>query len=231
MVLGAVLTMLSATARTAKGDQERTDTLTSAHVGLTRMATELREACYIVPPGTTPPSGRYCGTASLAPAATACSTSTSCIDFIMLTRTTVTRTGGSCAVTPCVTRGTLRVRYDCAIADPAGNGTTRCVRYQGGSCATTGTCAAPATTASANLVRSVLNSVDATKPVFRYCVGTGGFTVTGNRLACAATPATATSLNVSVYVGRKGERLSGQANGMYLQEGVGLQNIDPGATA
>jgi type II secretory pathway pseudopilin PulG len=232
-VLSAILGIVTSTTKLAKGDQERSDTLASADIGLGRMATELREACYIVPPGTTPVSGRYCGTSGLAPAATGCASSANCIDFIMLTRTTVTRTGGSCATTPCVARATVRVRYDCAVSDPAANGTTRCVRYEGGSCATTAACDSPPATPRSDLVRSVLNSVDAARPVFRYCTGTDAFTATGNRLACTASPGTATALGVSVYVARSGELKTGAGmrNGMFLQRGVGLPNIGQDATA
>jgi hypothetical protein len=84
------------------------------------------------------------------------------------------------------------------------------------------------------LVRSVLNYGAATgldcssgmRPVFRYCLATDTYTATtADRVACTGTPATAVAMNLSIYVARKGERRTGLANGMYLQEGLALRNV------
>jgi type II secretory pathway pseudopilin PulG len=182
VVLLAVAALADSTQRASKRDQARATTLAAGQAGLTRMTSELRQACYIVPPGTTPGTGTYCGRSSIVPAPTLCSDSALCIDFIKLMRTCIQRTtsatcpgiAGTCASPPCVTRRMLRVRYDCSLVDPANNGTTECVRFAGGACAAAASggspssdCAAPGRTvtpctsaalaADPPLIRSVLN--------------------------------------------------------------------------
>jgi hypothetical protein len=221
------------------------------------MTYELRQACYVVPPGTTPNAGTYCGHGSVRPAPTICSNSGYCLDFIMWTRTCIQRTSTAtcagapaCGSPPCVTRGTLRVRYDCSVLDPAGNGTTECVRFAGGACATAAVstnpstdCAAPGRTITACsgaqaatdavLIRSLINyntgsGLDCTstaRPVFSYCTTSDNYVATSNdRLTCSGTPSTAAAITESIYVARRGERRVGLANGIYLQDGAALRN-------
>jgi prepilin-type N-terminal cleavage/methylation domain-containing protein len=258
VVLLAVAAVAERTQSASRQDQARVTALAAGQAGLARMAYELRQACYIVPPGATPVSGTYCGRSSVLPAPTACANSAYCIDFIKLMRTCIQRTTTAscsglpaCASPPCVTRLTQRVRYDCSLRDPANNGTTECVRFQGGACATgpvggatsvdcgapgrtITACATQATAADPALIRSVLNynsggGLDCSstaQPVFRYCLASDTYTSgTSDRIACTGTPATAVALNLSVYLARRGERQIGLNNGMYLQDGVVMRNI------
>jgi type II secretory pathway pseudopilin PulG len=258
VVLFAVAAIADSTQSASQRDQARATTLAAGQAGLARMAYELRQACYVVPPGTTPPSGTYCGRSSVAPESTLCSNPALCIDFIKLMRTCIQRTTTSscpgvtpCAAPPCVTRRTQRVRYDCSLVDPANNGTTECVRFQGGACATASSggspssdCAAPGRTVSPctsaalatepALIRSVLNystgsSLDCaspTHPVFRYCLASDSYTTgTGAGIACSGAPATAVAMQLTIYLARRGERRLGLANGMLLQDGVSMRNV------
>jgi type II secretory pathway pseudopilin PulG len=240
-------------------DRARMTSLAAAQAGLSRMTYELRQACYIVPPGATPNAASYCGRASVRPAPTQCVDPALCADFIRFTRTCIQRTttatcpgvATTCASPPCVTRGTERIRYDCSLVDPANTGTTTCVRFQGGACATAAAgvnpstdCAAPGraitactsglTSSDAALIRSVLNygagsgldCTSTTRPIFRYCLAADTYTATSSdRISCTGTPATAVAMNVSIYVARRGERKAGLANGMSLQEGVALRDV------
>jgi type II secretory pathway pseudopilin PulG len=257
IVLTAVAAIAESTQSASRRDQARATTLATTQAGLSRMTYELRQACYLVPPGTTPAAGTYCGRPSVRPAPTNCSNAGLCIDFIMWTRSCIQRTttascagAPACASPPCVTRGTLRVRYDCSVVDPAGNGTTECVRFTGGACAApaSGTapspdCAAPGRTITscssaqasgdAVLIRSLLNynagsGLDCTstaRPVFGYCTASDNYVATSNdRLSCSGTPSTAAAVTESIYVARRGERSVGLANGMYLQDGAALRN-------
>jgi hypothetical protein len=259
VVLLAVAAIADSTQSASKRDQARATTLAAGQAGLARMAYELRQACYVVPPGTTPASGTYCGSASVVPAPTLCSNPALCIDFIRLMRSCIQRTTtatcpgvtGTCESPPCVTRRAQRVRYDCSLVDPANNGTTECVRFQGGACATasagglpSGDCAAPGRTVTQctsaalasdpPLIRSVLNystgsSLDCastTHPVFRYCLASDGYTTgTNSGIACSGAPATAVALQLRIYLARRGERRVGLANGMLLQDGVSMRNL------
>jgi prepilin-type N-terminal cleavage/methylation domain-containing protein len=259
VVLLAVAGIADTTQRSSQRDQARATTLAAGQAGLARMAYELRQACYIVPPGTTPTTGTYCGRASVVPAPTLCSNAALCVDFIRLLRTCVQRTAAAtcpgvattCAAPPCVTRRTQRIRYDCSLVDPANNGTTECVRFAGGACATAsaggspssdcgapGRAVSPCTSSAAatdpSLIRSVLNygsgsGLDCSttiRPIFRYCLSTDTYTTgTNSGIACGGAPATAVAMQLSVYLARRGERLRGLANGMYLQDGITMRNI------
>jgi type II secretory pathway pseudopilin PulG len=259
VVLLAVAAIADSTQSASKRDQARATTLAAGQAGLSRMAYELRQACYVVPPGTTPASGAYCGRSSVAPAATLCSNPALCVDFIKLMRTCIQRTSTAtcpglataCATPPCVTRRTQRVRYDCSLVDPANNGTTECVRFEGGACAAAAVagspssdCGAPGRTVTPctgaalatdpSQIRSVLNyntgsSLDCSstaRPIFRYCLASDAYTTgTNDGIACSGTPATAVAMQLSIYLARRGERGLGLANGMLLQDGVSMRNI------
>jgi Tfp pilus assembly protein PilV len=145
VVLGAIASISDSTRSNANADQSRTDTLDIATAGLTRMVSDLRQACYLIAPGSAQSTSMFCGVAQTTVSAstatgtrtvtpdggttngsesTACAstatpptTSNNCIDFLMRGRTTVTRDPVSGAVTG-TTRRLWRVRYNCAVSDP-----------------------------------------------------------------------------------------------------------------
>jgi Tfp pilus assembly protein PilV len=145
VVLGAIAAISDSTRSNANADQSRTDTLDIATAGLTRMVSDLRQACYLIAPGTAQSTSMFCGvpqttlsastatgTRTVTPdggttsgsESTACAstatpptTSNNCLEFLMRGRTTVTRDPVSGAVTG-TTRSLWRVRYNCAVSDP-----------------------------------------------------------------------------------------------------------------
>jgi hypothetical protein len=166
VVLTAVASVGEQTRTRANADQKRTDTLDVASSGLNRVIGDLRQACYLIPPGTAQLNGTFCritnttiaastttgsrtttpdGATASGAESTACSatatpatTQNNCIDFLMRGRTGVTRDPSSGAITG-TTRTLLRVRYNCAIRDPRDpRGTnTRCERFSA-PCVTSG---------------------------------------------------------------------------------------------
>jgi Tfp pilus assembly protein PilV len=157
VVLGAIASISDSTRSNANADQSRTDTLDGATAGLTRMVDDLRQACYLIAPGTAQATATFCrvpqttlsastatGTRTVGPdgaavtsESTACATtatppttSNNCLEFLMRGRTTITRDPGSGAVTG-TTRTLWRVRYNCALVDPGDplRASTRCERF------------------------------------------------------------------------------------------------------
>jgi type II secretory pathway pseudopilin PulG len=227
LILTAVLAITDATKQQASADQERSATTAAAQTALARMVGELRQACVVFVPGVTPAPGQYCfNQFSTAPAATACPRTTDCVDFVRRSATSFTRSGNSVSS---ISHPLVRVRYECAQADPASSSDlvrTQCVRFSG-SCGATA-CASP-TTQNDVLVRSILNSgATASPPIFQYCTRP-------NPYGCNVTPgSTVSSLNplaaamlVSVRVARRGQRSVGTSTSELMQDGVELKNIAP----
>jgi prepilin-type N-terminal cleavage/methylation domain-containing protein len=227
LIMTAVLSITDATKRQATADQERSATTASAQTALARMTGELRQACAIFAPGFTPTAGRYCfNQFSAAPAATTCPRATDCVDFVKRGSTDFSRSGNSVSS---ITHPMVRVRYECARADPASTSDlarTECVRFSG-SCGAT-SCPSP-TTQNDVLVRSILNSgASATPPIFQYCTRSDpyGCNVSPGQTVSSLNPLAA-AMVVSVRVARRGERRAGTSTSELMQDGVELKNIAP----
>ena len=107
VILAAILTIADGTSRTAAADQERTNTIGNAQVGIARIADDLRNACVFFGAGGTGAPGYYCNqNFTAAPTTSACTRSSDCVDFIANART-----GGT------GTRPLTRIRIDCGQTD------------------------------------------------------------------------------------------------------------------
>ena len=223
VVLTAVLSISDGTQKISAADQERTNTIGDAQVGIARIADELRHACLLFGANGAGSTGYYCRQSFTAvPAATACTRSSDCVDMILDTRTSVARPSG----TP--TRSLLRVRIDCGTADPASGSQTQCARYA--VTCTPASCPSP-TALTGVLVRSITNGGPAGSPsnVFVYCTRDTISSAAGAP-GCAANPATAGAVQVSLAVARKGTRVNGIAGSFLLSEGAELKNINQDAS-
>ena len=219
VVLTAVLSITDGTQKTATADNERTNTIGDAQVGIARIADDLRHACVIFGAGGTGSTGYFCRqNFTAAPAASACTRSSDCVDMILDTRTGVARPSGA------TTRGLLRVRINCGTADPASGSQTQCARYA--VTCTPASCPSP-TALTGVLVRSITNGGAAGSPsnVFVYCTRDTISSASGAP-ACAANPAAAGAVQVSLAVARKGARVTGGAGAFLLSEGAELKNIN-----
>jgi Tfp pilus assembly protein PilV len=245
VMLLAVLSITDATKRRATADSERSVTVSSSEVGIARMSRELRQACAIFVPGVTPSTGQYCfNQFSTAPAATACTNLSDCIDFVERGRSCYTRAAGG-GVTLCSTAHPLkRVRYDCGDSPVTSFSLTRtrCARFEG-SCGPT-SCASPTTRTGNVLGRSVLNATNGQNPsspnaIFQYCARgsvysctlTPTTTVTSTSTSGQASTAGIGALRVSLRVSRRGTRASGNTTSFFLQSGIELRNIVNDASA
>jgi type II secretory pathway pseudopilin PulG len=223
LVLAAILTVADGTSKTAAQDQERTNTIGEAQVGIARMADDLRNACVMFGAGGTGAAVSYCRVDFTNPPGTsACTRSSDCVDAIINTRTNVTRPSGSAA------RSLVRVRIDCNTADPASATQRQCSRYAVNCTATS--CPSP-TALTGVLVRSVTNFGAPGSPVnvFIWCTRETILSTAG-AASCSGLPATAGAVQISLAVARKGQRRTGNAGSFLLQEGVELKNINEDAS-
>jgi type II secretory pathway pseudopilin PulG len=234
VVLSAVLAIADSTQRQASADDERSVTVGAAQAGLSRMVQELRQGCAIFVPAQAPTSGQYCfNQFFVAPEPTACTRTTDCIDFVLRERTVFNRSGNSVSA---ISHPLERVRYECAVADPASTSDlprANCVRYEG-SCGIN-SCPSP-TQQTGVLVRSIRNSGSPGAPtnVFRYCTRTDPYTC---NLAPTTTVSSATAvasmvdaMKLSLAIARRGTRPTGTTTEFFLQAGFELKNIAPDAT-
>ena len=219
LLLAAILTVADGTGKTATQDQERTNTIGEAQVGIARIADELRNACVMFGPGGTGAVGSYCRVNfTTAPGTSVCSRSSDCVDAILNTRTSVTRPSGA------ATRSLVRVRIDCNSADPVSTAQRQCSRYA--VACTASSCPSP-TALTGVLVRSITNFGAPGSPVnvFVWCTRET-IVSTAGAASCSGAPATAGAVQISVAVARKGQRRTGNAGSFLLQEGVELKNIN-----
>jgi prepilin-type N-terminal cleavage/methylation domain-containing protein len=239
IVLTAVLSITDSVQRQASADDERSNTLSESQNGLTRLTRELRQACAIFFPASTPIPGQYCfDRFDNAPAPTACTRTSDCIDFVTRRRTSFTRSGSNVAS---ISHPLVRVRWNCAVNDPASSGSnlarTECVRYEN-SCGTNVANACPSPTTQAGIpLRAVLNSGATGSPnnVFQYCIRRDPYT-------CDATPTqtinstssvltSISAVKVSLRIARRGTRkATGTNTSFFLQDGVELKSITGDAT-
>jgi type II secretory pathway pseudopilin PulG len=218
VILAAILTIADGTSKTAAADQERTNTLGDAQVGISRIADDLRNACVFFGANGIGSAGNYCRVDfTVAPGNSACSRSSDCVDAIINTRTAVTRPSGSAS------RGLVRVRIDCGTTDPASTTQRECARYSVGCTATS--CPSP-TALSGVLVRSVTNFGATGSPmnVFVWCTRESIQSTAGTN-SCTGIPALASAVQISLAVARRGQRRTGNRGSFLLQEGVELKNL------
>jgi type II secretory pathway pseudopilin PulG len=98
VIVAAILTIADGTSKTAAADQERTNTLGDAQVGISRIADDLRNACVFFGANGVGAAGNYCRVDfTSAPGNSTCTRSSDCVDAIINTRTTVTRPSGTAA--------------------------------------------------------------------------------------------------------------------------------------
>jgi len=220
LILAAILTIADGTSKTAAADQERTNTLGDAQVGIARIADDLRNACVLFGANGIGSVGDYCRVGfSTAPGNSVCTRSSDCIDAIINTRTGVTRPAGT------ATRGLVRVRIDCGTADPSSTTQRECARYAVACTATS--CPSP-TALTGVLVRSVTNFGATGSPVnvFVWCTRETILSTSGAPSCAGIIPATAGAVQISLAVARRGQRLTGNRGSFLLQEGVELRNIN-----
>jgi type II secretory pathway pseudopilin PulG len=221
VILAAILTIADGTSKTAAADQERTNTLGDAQVGISRIADELRNACVFFGAGGIGSAGNYCRVDfTAAPGNSACTQSSDCVDAIINTRTTVTRPSGA------TTRGLVRVRINCGTADPASATQRECARYAV-ACSPTSPPGCPSPTALTGvLARSVTNFGATGSPmnVFIWCARETILSTAGTN-SCTGIPATAGAVQISLAVARRGQRVTGNRGSFLLQEGVELKNL------
>jgi type II secretory pathway pseudopilin PulG len=226
VVLTAVLSVADGTQQTAASDQERTNTIGDAQTGIARIADDLRRSCLVFSPAGPGFAGYVCRTNFTTPPGTsACTRASDCIDVITIARTSVARPTGS------ATRALQRVRIDCGQADAATSSRTQCTRYAAQCTATS--CPSPSSV-SGVLVRAVTNGGVTGSPanVFIYCTRESISSAAG-AAACAATPATAGAVQISLAVSRRGQRRVdglGSGGSFYLQEAAELKNINQDAS-
>jgi hypothetical protein len=223
VLLTAILSIADGTQKTAAADQERTNTVGDAQVGIARIANDLRNACVFFGANGTATPGTYCRqTFTAAPGTSVCVRSSDCVDFILDARTVVTRPAGTAS------RSLVRVRIDCGETDPAVATQTRCARYA--VACTPASCPSP-TALSGVLVRSVTNGGVTGSPtnVFVYCTR-HALDLTAGTAACSATPATADAVQITLAVARRGQRRTGGAGSFLLQDGAELHDINEDAS-
>jgi type II secretory pathway pseudopilin PulG len=215
VILAAILTIADGTSRTAAADQERTNTIGNAQVGIARIADDLRNACiFFGAGGAGAPNNYYCSQLfTSAPTASLCTRSSDCVDFIANAR--------SSGASP---RPLTRIRIDCGTTDGSVATRTQCSRYAV-SC-TPSSCPSP-TSLTGVVVRGVTNGGATGSPtnVFVYCDRTL-LALSGGTAACNATPATADAIQISLAVARQGQRRIGVPGSFLLQEAAGLNNIN-----
>jgi type II secretory pathway pseudopilin PulG len=219
VILAAILTIADGTSKTAAADQERTNTVGDAQVGIARIADDLRNACVFFGANGIGAAGEFCRVSfTTAPGNSACTQSSDCVDAIINSRTAVARPSGT------ATRGLTRVRIDCGTADPASTTQRECARYAV-NCTPT-SCPSP-TALTGVLVRSVTNFGATGSPVnvFVWCTRETILS-TGGAAACTGIPATAGAVQISLAVARKGQRRTGNRGSFLLSEGVELRNIN-----
>jgi type II secretory pathway pseudopilin PulG len=221
VIVAAILTIADGTSKTAAADQERTNTLGDAQVGISRIADDLRNACVFFGANGVGAAGNYCRVDfTSAPGNSTCTRSSDCVDAIINTRTAVTRPSGSAS------RGLVRVRIDCGTTDPASTTQRQCARYAV-ACSPTSPPGCPSpTTLTGVLVRSVTNFGATGSPmnVFIWCSRQGILSTAGTN-SCSDIPATARAVQISLAVARRGQRRTGNRGSFLLQEGVELKNL------
>ena len=223
VVLTAILSIADGTQKTASADNERTNAIGEAQVGIARIADDLRHACVIFGASGSGSTGYYCRqNFTAAPATTVCTRSSDCVDMIVDARTAVSRPAGT------ATRALLRIRIDCGAADPASGSQTQCARYAVG--CTPAACPSP-TALTGVLARSITNGGAAGSPsnVFVYCTRDTISSAAGAP-ACAANPAAAGAVQVSLAIARKGSRVAGGPGAFLLSEGAELKNMNRDAS-